>query len=277
MQQVTPFDSLLSMSITLSAITIYPIKSCGGIERASAELEARGLRYDRHWMVVDEQGRFVTQREFPRMTLIAVRLLSDRLHVEAPGMSPLLVPLETPSDDHVSVQVWSDTVKAVSAGKTAAEWFSTLLGIRCSLVAMTENSIRRVDTRYARNGEVVSFADAFPLLLISQPSLDDLNARLATPLPMKRFRPNLVVDGCTPFAEDTWKQVRIGTVPLRVVKPCARCVVTSVDTHTAQTGEEPLRTLATFRSVGNKVMFGQNLLHAATGTLHVGDEVVIEQ
>jgi uncharacterized protein YcbX len=124
---------------------------------------------------------------------------------------------------------------------------------------------------------VVSFADAFPLLLISQPSLDDLNTRFARPLPMKRFRPNLVVDGCAPFAEDTWKTIRIGSIPFRVAKPCARCVITTVDTQTGQTGEEPLRTLATFRSVGTKVMFGQNLLHAGIGTLHVGDEVVIER
>jgi len=124
---------------------------------------------------------------------------------------------------------------------------------------------------------VVSFADAFPLLLIAQSSLDELNSRLATPVPMRRFRPNLVVEGCEPFAEDTWKEIRIGNVPLHVVKPCARCVVTTVDTRTGEKGEEPLRTLATFRSVGNKVMFGQNLLHAANGTLRVGDTLVVQR
>lgn len=265
------------MSIVLSGITIYPIKACGGIDLTSAELEARGLRHDRRWMVVDEQGQFVTQRRFPRMTLIAVRLLSDHLRVEAPGMSPLLVPLEVQADKDLTVRVWSDTVKAVSCGKEAAEWFSVFLGIPCTLAAMTDNSVRRVDSRYARNGEVVSFADAFPLLLISQPSLDDLNARLALPVPMRRFRPNLVIEGCGPFAEDRWKEIRIGNIPLHVMKPCARCVVTTVDTQTGEMQHEPLRTLATFRSVGNQVMFGQNVLHAANGTLRVGDNVVIER
>jgi hypothetical protein len=265
------------MSITLSAITVYPIKGCGGVDLTQAELEPRGLRYDRRWMVVDENRQFVTQRDFPRMTLIAVTLASECLRVEAPGMPQLSVPLETTSDEHVDVHVWSDTVKAVSVGKEAAEWFSTFLGTSCTLVAMTGSSLRRVDTRYARNGEVVSFADAFPLLLIAQSSLDELNVRLATPVPMRRFRPNLVVEGCEPFAEDTWKEIRIGDVPLHVVKPCARCVVTTVDTRTGEKGEEPLRTLATFRSVGNKVMFGQNLLHAANGTLRVGDTLVVER
>ncbi len=275
--QTVSFDFIHPMNITLSGITMYPIKSCGGIDVTSVELELRGLRYDRRWMVVDENGQFVTQRDFPHMSLVSVRLLSDHLRVDAPGMPPLFVPIEVPSGNNVIVRVWSDVVRAVSAGEEAAAWFSTLLGIPCTLVAMTDNSVRRVDARYARNGELVSFADAFPLLLLSQSSLDDLNARLATPLPMRRFRPNLVVEGCEPFAEDRWKEIRIGNIPFRVVKPCARCVVTTVDTQTGKAGEEPLRTLATFRSVGNKVMFGQNLLHAATGTLHVGDTVVIER
>lgn len=265
------------MSITLSSITIYPIKSCGGIELTSAELDSRGLRYDRRWMVVNNEGVFMTQREFPRMTLIAVELLSDVLRIEAPNMPPLLVPLIPSNAEHMTVHIWSDTVTAAIVGKEAEAWFSKFLGTPCNLVAMTESSVRRVDTRYAHQGESVSFADGFPLLLISQASLDDLNLRLRKPVPMQRFRPNLVVEGCLPYAEDEWKVIAIGDVTFRVVKPCARCVITTVDTHTGEAGVEPLRTLATFRTIRNKVMFGQNLLHHASGTVRVGEEVTILQ
>ena len=265
------------MSITLSSITIYPIKSCGGIELTTAEIDERGLRYDRRWMVVNKDGVFMTQRDFPLMTLIAVELLSDALRIHAPNMPPLLVPLMLSNAEHTAVHIRSDTVNAVTVGIEAEVWFSEFLGTPSKLVAMTDASLRRVDTRYARRGESVSFADGFPLLLISQASLDDLNVRLETPVPMRRFRPNLVVDGCAPFAEDKWKVIAIGDVRFRVVKPCARCVITTVDMQTGEAGVEPLRTLATFRTIGNKVMFGQYLLHQGNGTVRVGDEVTILQ
>lgn len=265
------------MSVILSGITIYPIKSCGGIECASAFLEPQGFQYDRRWMVVDEGGRFLTQREHPRMTLIQPAIEDERLRVEAPGMPVLRVSLNASNTEPVPVQVWSDRVTAGSVGEEASRWFSAFLGLRCLLVTMTERSHRRVPSKHATNGEVVSFADAFPLLLISEESLADLNARLPSPVPMRRFRPNLVVRGCAAFAEDGWKLIRIGNIPLRVVKPCVRCTITTVDTETAERGKEPLRTLATFRARGNDVLFGQNLLHSANGWLHVGDAVVVEQ
>jgi uncharacterized protein YcbX len=157
----------------------------------------------------------------------------------------------------------------------AAEWFSEFLGISCKLVAMTERSIRPVAKEYAVNNDVVSFADGYPFLLISEATLDDLNSRLATPVPMKRFRPNLVVKGCEPFAEDTWKEIQIGDAKFYVVKPCARCTIPTVDIETGEKGVEPLRTLATYRNFENKVLFGQNLLPASNGTLSVGDAIQI--
>ena len=265
------------MPITLTGITIYPIKSCGGIDVASAVLEPPGLRHDRRWMVVDGDGRFLTQRDVPRMALIHPALNDDHLVVHAPGMPALCVPLIVSTPHHVAVRVWSDTVIAASVGDEAAEWFSTFLGVKCSLVTMTERSVRHIPSKHASDGDMVSFADAFPLVLISEESLSDLNGRLDVPVPMRRFRPNLVVRGCRPFAEDRWRRIRIGAVVLRVVKPCARCVITTVDTATGERGKEPLRTLATFRSGGNEVFFGQNLLHTTAGTLRVGEEVAIEE
>lgn len=263
------------MSVTLSEINIYPIKSCKGFSAESWDLEPRGFRHDRRWMLVDDEGKFLTQREFPRMTLISVEVKSDHLSVVAPKMEPLHVPFHLNSDKHIPVVVWNDGVEAISVGDEPAEWFSEFLGISCKLVTMTERSIRPVNAMYSVNNDVVSFADAFPLLLISDGSLADLNSRLEVPIPMKRFRPNLVVNGCEPFAEDNWKKIMIGDVLLHVVKPCARCVITTVNPETGEKGQEPLRTLASYRAIGNNVMFGQNLIHGNSGTLQVGDTLNI--
>jgi uncharacterized protein YcbX len=285
------------MHLSLSEITIYPIKSCRGISLQSASLEPRGLQYDRRWMLVDDDGMFITQRALPRMALIAPRIGDENLEIEAPDMEPLLVPLTTRTQHTDPVQVWDDSVEAVSLGDEASKWFSEFLGVHCKLVAMTENSVRYIDEEYAPNraqarlssksvgeqarlsstsvGEQVSFADGFPLLLISHASLADLNARLPKPLPMNRFRPNLVVKGCAAFAEDSWKEISIGGIRLRVVKPCARCVITTTDQRTGARDVEPLRTLATYRLRDNKVLFGQNVIPIDVGTLSVGDEVRI--
>ena len=263
------------MSLILSEINIYPVKSCRGISMEAWPLEPRGLQYDRRWMVVDDHDVFMTQRDFPRMALIDVHLEQDFLRLEAPHMETLRVPLCTETTQHFSVTIWNDGVEAVSAGNEAAEWFSEFLSVGCKLVAMTERSVRPVAREYAVNADEVSFADGFPLLLISEASLADLNSRLPTPLPMKRFRPNLVVQGCAPFAEDSWKELSIGGLRLHVVKPCARCVITTVNPDTGVKDAEPLRTLATFRSRGNNVLFGQNVIPVGTGMLRVGEAVTV--
>lgn len=263
-------------AIRLSGLNIYPIKSCRGISLDAWEVDGRGLRLDRRWMLVDEGGLFFSQRELPRMALIGVRIEPDRLVVDAPGMPALDVPLEPTTDALIPARIWNDEVMVSPAGEEAERWFSAFLGVKCSLVRLPESSVRPVDPDYGTPKDRVHLADGFPFLLISEASLADLNARLELPLPMNRFRPNLVVAGCGPFAEDGWEAARIGEVTFRVVKPCARCVITTVDQATAATSREPLRTLASFRKNGDKVLFGQNLIHDEDhGTLRVGDPVQI--
>lgn len=276
-------NSLLSMSgeraIHLSGLYVYPIKSCRGISLDAWDVDGRGLRLDRRWMLVDGDGRFLSQRELPRMALIQIRLAPDRLLVDAPGMPALDVSLEPTDedfDDLIPARIWNDEVMASPSGEETGRWFSEFLGVNCALVRLPDSSVRIVDQDYGRPEDRVHLADGFPFLLTSEASLADLNARLDRPLPMNRFRPNLVVAGCEPFAEDGWGVARIGAMTFRVVKPCARCVITTVDQETAVASREPLRTLAAFRKDGDKVLFGQNLIHDGDrGTLRVGDPVEV--
>lgn len=267
------------MPVTLAAIHIYPVKGCHGLAPASAWAGRRGADGDRRWMIVDASGRFLSQRTRPTLAVIAPESTSTALRLNAPGLPPLAVPLgpdggpRRPSPP-TSVVVWKDTVLARDAGDEAATWLSARLGETARLVFMPEDACRPVDPDFAGPREVVSFADAFPYLLISEASLADLNARLPRPLPMGRFRPNLVVAGCAPYAEDSWRMIRIGEAAFQIVKPCARCAVTTVDQETgAPDGPEPLRTLATYRRLGDGVVFGQNLLATSPGRIRVGDAV----
>jgi MOSC domain-containing protein len=227
-------------------------------------------------MVVADTGEFLTQREHHRMSLVRPHLTDDGLlELNAPGMPPLTV---TPAirHDRVDVSIWNDRCVAIDEGPTVAEWLSAFLDVRCRLVRFPDDATRRVDPEYAGPNDQVGFADGFSFLLASCASLDDLNHRLTSPLPMNRFRPNIVVCGGEPFEEDRWKSIRIDGITFAVVKPCARCVTTTVDQQTGEASREPLRTLATFRNVpGRGVMFGQNLIHDQSGVLHVGAEVTV--
>lgn len=260
---------------SISGIRVYPIKSAAGIVLDEASVEERGFRHDRRWMLVDENGIFLSQREAPRLALVRVAITADALVVDAPGMPTLQVPLQPEPGDTVSTVIWRDVVESLPAGGGVDPWFRKFLGIPCRLVYLPETSVRPVDPAYSASGDHVSLADGFPFLLLSEASLGDLNSRMELPLPMDRFRPNLIVRGCGPFAEDGWRRVRIGAVDFRVVKPCARCKITMVDQQTAATGKEPLRTLARYRKQGSEVFFGQNLIHDATGTVRVGDAVEV--
>jgi uncharacterized protein YcbX len=263
--------------IYLSQLHVYPIKSAGGIALNASEVDGRGLRHDRRWMLVDEAGSFMSQRRFPRMALIGVRIEPDRLVVDAPEMPSLEVPFEPPDGKLLLARVWDDLVEVSTVNGDADRWFGEFLGVRSKLVYLPDESVRPVDPAFAGSEDQVGLADGFPFLLVSEASLTDLNARLERPVPMNRFRPNLVVRGCEPFAEDGWRLIRIGTMTFRVAKPCARCTITTVDQETAATSKEPLRTLARFRRAGNKVLFGQNLIHDATGALRVGSPVEVVQ
>jgi uncharacterized protein len=261
--------------MVLSELHCYPIKSAGGISLTSALLDARGIAHDRHWMVVDETGKFLTQRTIPRMALLRVALEADHVCVRTEGMNDLRVAFQGHGERMIPVQIWSDSFEAADTGDEAAAWFTRMLGLPCRFVSMPERAARLVNPTYAPEARLVHFGDAFPLLLISQASLDDLNARLPNPVPMNRFRPNLVIDGCGPYEEDTWKRIRIGSTLFRVAKPCARCTVPTIDQNTGMRGQEPIRTLESYRTFEGKVMFGQNLIHEGTGTLTLGDTVTV--
>jgi uncharacterized protein YcbX len=260
-------------NVVLSGLYVYPIKSCAGIPLDSAELSTTGLRHDRRWMLVDETGGFMSQRAHPRMALVSSHLSDKHLTVSAPGMPDLQMPLRQENGNLIDVNVWGDANKGALVGEEADRWFGEFLRFPCRLARKPEDDPRLVDSIYAESGDQVGFADGFAFLLISQASLDDLNGRLDDPLPMNRFRPNFVVRGCGPYAEDGWGRVRIGGVPFRVAEGCPRCAITTTDQKTAARGKEPLRTLATYRKFDGEVYFGRNLIHDALGTVHVGDSV----
>lgn len=259
----------------LTGIHIHPIKSARGISLDVSDVDLFGLQYDRRWLVVDQSGLFLSQRNHPRLALVVPSIKDGMLQVNAPGMPTLQTPLHPKASVVTSVTVWDDICPATWVGQQPAEWFSEFLGTPCSLVHMADQVVRPANPAFAPPGVRVSFADAFPFLLISEESLADLNRRLADPLPMNRFRPNLVVAGGEPYGEDEWGRIEIGGIRLQVVKPCDRCLVTTTDQATGDRGKEPLRTLATYRKVGNDVMFGQNVVHENTGRLRVGDVVTI--
>jgi uncharacterized protein YcbX len=261
----------------LSEINIYPIKSLKGIALTEAKIEARGLGFDRRWMLVDEHNKFITQREFPKMATLAVEIHNDHLKV-LNSHDRVDIPFEAYGDAKARVTVWGSTVKADVYQPVVNHWFSERLGLECKLVRMPETTNRLVNPEYAvrRYEDTVSFADGYPFLLIGQASLDDLNSRLAEPVPMNRFRPNFVVEGAEPFAEDSWKKISIGKTVFHVVKPCERCVITTIDQVKGTKGKEPLTTLNTFRNFNDKVLFGQNLIAEKPGAvLKVGDKIEI--
>jgi len=259
----------------LESITVYPVKALRGIEVANWRVGARGLDGDRRWMLVDESGAFVTQRALPELARISTTLVGDVLRLR--GKTELELPRSLATGDLVSVTVWSSTVSAI-VYRPARAWLRKELGAVLDLVYMPDSTERAVNPAYGQPGDVVSFADGYPVMVMAQASLVDLNARLAEPVSMRRFRPNLVVSGTHAWAEDHWKRLRIGEVLMRVVKPCERCTVTTIDpdSDSPAKGKEPLATLSTFRERNSKIHFGQNAIADVFGELRTGDEIVID-
>jgi uncharacterized protein YcbX len=259
---------------TLSEINIYPIKSLAGISLQSSEVEERGLKYDRRWLLVNESNSFFTQREFPEMALIKVAAEDTglKIHHKTKIVEPLFIPFEFEHTKKDKVIIWNDTVPGEFYNDQIDGWFSDILDTKCRLVKMPESTRRVVDKTYVKN-KIVSFADGYPFLIIGQASLDDLNSRLNKFLPMNRFRPNFVFTGGNPYEEDKWKKFKIGDVKFRAVKPCARCVITTTDQETAERAHEPLLTLSKYRKIENKVMFGMNLVCKSTGEVKIGDKI----
>lgn len=265
----------------LSELNIYPVKSLKGISLETAVVEDRGLQYDRRWMIVDAERQFITQREVPRMATVTIEVGPGGLAASRNG-DKIDVSADSGTGETAYVQVWGSSVKGAFYPPSVDQWFSEALGVKCRLVSMPESTKRIVSPNFAvrKFKDTVSFADGYPFLLIGEGSLADLNSRLESPVPMNRFRPNFVVAGSGPFEEDTWKRVRIGATEFHVVKPCARCVITTVDQAAGEkNGKEPLKTLSEYRNRNGNVLFGQNLIaETAGGRVYVGDEVeVIER
>lgn len=276
---------------TLSQIWHYPVKSCRGVSHTTLDLTDTGLQHDRQWMLVHtDHHRMVTQRSHPRLALIETRIQNDTLILTWPNQAPIHLPLiwfDTRTD-MTSVTVWHDTVQGASAEQTIQQQLgfsvdqalSTFLDCPVQLVKFASNQIRLSDQTYAQPQDHTAFADGFPLLLIGQASLDDLNQRLQAEghdsVPMNRFRPNLVIEGTAPYEEDQWQRIQIGQLTFRLCKPCARCGIVTVDQETAEVNRQPLSLLNAYRQLKpGKPLFGQNVLLDQTGDLHTGMAVTV--
>jgi uncharacterized protein YcbX len=263
----------------VTALSIYPVKSLGQQSLQTVIVEARGLRGDRRLMLVDADGRFVTQRQLPKLCLIHASWSGTTLQLAHGNESLAIAPRQGDAGlRQVTVRVWNDDVVAVDLGDDAAATLSRWSGSTLRLVYMGDDSLRAVDAKYAQAGDIVSFADGFPVLLIGQASLDQFNTQLPTPITMLHLRPNIVIDGAEAFAEDGWKQVRIGGIDFDVVKPCSRCVVPSINPATGEKRSDVTRALATHRrGPDGKTYFGQNLIARGRGRITVGDAVTVLQ
>lgn len=262
----------------ISGLYIYPIKSCAGLSVPSAKVLAAGLQHDRRWMLVDGEGKFLSQREHPKMATLGVTLVESGLLLAAPGLPDCVVTVPA-SGPQMGVVVWKSGLDVPVATAEVNDWVSRFMGFPTYLVYLDDERKRAVTSSRGKRGDVVSFADGFPLLLTTTASLAALNAALSSPVPMDRFRPNVVVDGAVDaWAEDSWHMIKAGDVVLENMKPCARCIMTQVDQQRGEVvDKEPIRTLRKLRFSPEEsgVLFGINLTGRALGALHVGQGIEI--
>jgi len=264
-------------TIRISGLFIYPVKSLAGISLQTSNIDNMGLKYDRRWMLVSPDGLFLTQRKIPKMALIKTALdANGTLTLSMKGMNDHTVPNTSNECDTMSVRIWKDNLTVQKVSDKTDTWLSDALDFDCHLVYISDDVGRQCDLDYAKKGDHTGFSDGFPLLLISETSLYDLNQRLESPVEMRRFRPNIVVSGCEAFAEDHWKKFTISKIEMRGVKLCSRCILTTVDPETGErTSREPLATLETYRKVDKTVNFGLNVIQQQHGILSVGDLVEV--
>lgn len=265
------------MPAKIHALHIYPVKSCQGIQLQSAELVDTGFKHDRHWMLIDRQGQFLSQRQLPNMARIKTRLTPQTLIVSSHENDELEIPIRQNADRLTTIKIWNDSCRAAFVSDTASQWFSDCLHTHCDLVFLPQTEKRRVDPEYARTNQIVGFADGFPLLIISRASIDVLNDRLQQEVSIDRFRANIIIDGCEAHAEDRWSQISVNGINIQLAKPCSRCVIPSINQQTAQKHPSILKTLASYRRRDGKIYVGQNGLHLSTGTLSCGQQVTILQ
>ncbi len=267
------------MPITITSLHVYPVKGLKGVDLEASNCTHRGLEHDRRWMVVDAQGQFFTQRDYPSMATVWTDIDAGELALSAPDAGRVAVPLHPTNGQPMRVRVWNSVCDALAVSPEADAWLSEYLGVTCRLVYMPDSSQRHSNPEYSGGDRLVGFADGYAYLLVGEASLADLNARLATrkhpALPMNRFRPNIVVSGSDAYAEDGWGEIRVGTAVLRGAKSCGRCQVTTTDQTTGEVrGPEPLATLATYRDTKEfGPIFGMNLVTETVGRVAVGDAV----
>lgn len=260
----------------VASLHIHPVKSLGGISVTSADIDRFGLQWDRRWMVVDENGKFITQRQRAVMALIKARMEGEAVVLTgAEGTELAFSHRDFENGPVLSVQVWRDECQARIGAAAMNQWLSDQLGVTCRLVFMPEDSHRPVDPDYAGPGHTVGFADGYPLLLTQQSSLADLNRHMSIDIGMERFRPNVVVAGAEPWLEDQWRVVQIGSTVFDVVKPCSRCAIPTINPQDASKQPEVFSTLKRHRAKGGEVFFGQNLVPRSLGQLHVGDTMTV--
>jgi uncharacterized protein YcbX len=263
--------------ITLSHIFIYPIKSIKGVSLTSAGCQEKGFEHDRRWMLIDENNRFISQRELPEMALLRL-FISEKfiiLHHKNMKLQSVQLPIIPENGIMLKAEVWSDIVKVIWPQYEADAWFTKVLGIECRLVYMPEESTRLVDPDFVQRPVSTSLSDGYPYLLTNRASLHFLSKKAGLPVEMERFRSNIIVEADEPFAEDRWKKIQIGEAVFEIVKPCARCAIPGIDPETGIKGKQPLSTLNRYRKQGNKVLFGQNMILEKEGPIHTGDSVII--
>ena len=261
----------------LSQLFIYPIKSLGGIALKQGYIGNRGLEHDRAWMLIDQQGTFISQRKYPQLALLQTSITASTLtvqHKHNPNQN-ISFSITENLDSPIAVTVWDDHCTALEVNTKVSEWFSAYLQMEVKLVKMPAAEKRKVDPRYALHEATVGFADAYPSLIIGQSSLNLLNTKLAHQIGMDRFRPNLVFIGGDAHLEDEIIEFSIGEVQFYSAKPCTRCVMITVDQQTGEKSPEPLKTLSTYRNFGQKILFGQNIMHTNLGLVRIGDELKV--
>lgn len=262
--------------LIISELLIYPVKSMGGISVESCRVTDRGFEHDRRWMLVDAENRFITQREFPELVFFRTAILGNNINItDRRDDCSINIPLVTNGGETIAVDIWDDRCEAICMDQQISDWFSARLSQPVTMVYMPDQSRRPVDPAYAENGELTSFSDGYPVLIIGEASLQDLNRRLEMPVAMDRFRPNIVFKGELPFEEDGFQKIMAGDVQFKAVKPCARCILTTTDQESGMRSPEPLKTLSVYRKLNNKIYFGQNLLVLKTGRIQVGDKLTI--
>ncbi len=266
----------MTETIKVTGLTIYPVKSFAGIDLQKSEIDSMGLKYDRRWMVVATDGLFITQRTHPQMVLIQPSIKDGQLVLRKEGLRDCVVPAVNNDSEKMDVVVWNDRLTVQKTSKEVDAWLQQAIGIQSHLVYISDDVFRQCDLEFSKQGEQTGFADGFPMLFISEASLTDLNERLKDKVDMRRFRPNVVIDGCNAYAEDELENFQVGDMRMRGVKPCSRCPMPTVDPDKGQrAGQEPIATLSTYRKRDGKVYFGMNVIHEQQGVIRVGDELII--